>query len=703
MEGSASAGYLRDMQTLFDAGTASGLSDRQLLERFAGGRDSASETAFAVLIERHGPMVMRVCRSTVGHEHADVHDAFQATFLVLVRKSQSIRRLDSVGSWLFGVASRVARRARAQAARRRLAERAGGLRIAATADHGPSGAGRGDLGELLQAEVERLPDHLRAVVVLCYWEGLTHEQAAGRLGCPLGTVRSRVARARDRLHRRLSRCRPGPVAGVINAAFDSPDFLKATAVEIPATLVTTTAHLAKQLAAGGSLAQLTSPSISALVQKVIGSMSMTKLRTTAICLLLIGGGVYGLTLAAQRIEGIKQGRRDRAQPPTAAKARAQPPVKLMSEYVVEPPDLLLVEVLEALPGRDISGERLVRPDGAISLGFYGDIHVAGLTLPQVKEKIILHLRKYLPDETLGLVVQDDADEGPSPPPDGPENSIPRAPFEGPAAAATKRENVPRPELPLPRPRSDVTPFDDDSVPGMTKREDVPAPPKSPESQPGVEVSPFGVDSAPTTPKREDVPAPPMFEPAKFRRIEPRDSDRVFVDVTAYNSKIYYVQGEFVTPGRLPVTGQERILDAVNYANGLTAEADHDRVFLYRQRPDGGPVQTLKVDIDEIMLGDDLSTNYQLLAGDKLVARRREDNDRGKQEAKPRRSTYTPKPVGEAVHLNRGPEVADEPAERAPEPRDGTNENRAVQHLEKRIGELERKLDVILETLKRPVR
>src|SRR3954451_23440333 len=75
----------------------------------------------------------------------------------------------------------------------------------------------------------------------------------------------------------------------------------------------------------------------------------------------------------------------------------------MPDYVVEPPDLVLVEVLEALPGRPISGERLVRPDGKISLGFYGDVYVAGLTIPEIKEKVIFHLRKFLTDEVLGLV------------------------------------------------------------------------------------------------------------------------------------------------------------------------------------------------------------------------------------------------------------------------------------------------------------
>src|SRR3954454_14971136 len=79
----------------------------------------------------------------------------------------------------------------------------------------------------------------------------------------------------------------------------------------------------------------------------------------------------------------------------------------MPDYVVEPPDLITVEVLEALPGRPISNERLVRPDGKISLGFYGEIYVAGLTTTEIKEKIVLHLRKYIPDEVLGLIEQDE--------------------------------------------------------------------------------------------------------------------------------------------------------------------------------------------------------------------------------------------------------------------------------------------------------
>ncbi len=227
------------------------------------------------------------------------------------------------GSTRWGAGSSAWRRAwlaalGAEAARRRSAELQGGLRIAATADRGSDSTDIQDLGPLLQAEVERLPERLRAVVILCYWEGLTHEQAAERLGCPLGTVRSRVARARGLLHRRLSRRGLEPVAGVMLAAIDSPAFLKAGALEIPGSLVSSTVLIAKQAAAGASLAKLTSPSIASLVQKVIGSMFMTKVKTIIACLLLLSAGAYGLTLAAPRPSSAPGGRH-RHQTPRGAR------------------------------------------------------------------------------------------------------------------------------------------------------------------------------------------------------------------------------------------------------------------------------------------------------------------------------------------------------------------------------------------------
>lgn len=199
----------------------------------------------------------------------------------------------------------------------------------------------------------------------------------------------------------------------------------------------------------------------------------------------------------------------------------------MPDYVVEPPDLVLVEVLEALPGRPISGERLVRPDGKISLGFYGDVFVTGLTIQEVKEKVVLHLRKYLTDEVLGLVEID------------------------PETGAGKTD-----------------------------------------------------------------------EKGKLVTIEPKDTDRVFVDVTAYNSKVYYVLGDVGAPGRLSITGNETVLDAINFAGGLIPTAAPQNIRLVRPAPPGACCeQTLPVNLAAIMSGGDSTTNYQIMPGDRLVVYR----------------------------------------------------------------------------------
>jgi polysaccharide export outer membrane protein len=191
----------------------------------------------------------------------------------------------------------------------------------------------------------------------------------------------------------------------------------------------------------------------------------------------------------------------------------------MPDYVVEPPDLILVEVLDALEGRPITGERLVRPDGKITLGFYGEVYVAGLTIPEVKEKIVLHLRKYLTDELLGL-------------------------------------------------------WDFDPKTG------------------------------------------------KPIQIDPRDSDRVFVDVTAYNSKNYYVLGDVGAPGKLPITGNETVLDAIQYAGGLMPTAAPQNIRLVRPAPPGACCeQLLPVNLAAITSAGDPTTNYQLMPGDRIVVYR----------------------------------------------------------------------------------
>jgi RNA polymerase sigma factor (sigma-70 family) len=173
-------------------------SDGQLLRRFTETRD---EPAFATLVQRHGRLVLDVCCRVLGHEQ-DAEDAFQTTFLVLARNARSIRKEESLASWLYGVAYRVASKARARSARRRACERQ--LRRQAGQQVSPEPA-LYELQSILTAEVNRLPERYRAPFVLCHLEGKTRSEAARDLGCPEGTVGGRVAQARLILQRRLTR------------------------------------------------------------------------------------------------------------------------------------------------------------------------------------------------------------------------------------------------------------------------------------------------------------------------------------------------------------------------------------------------------------------------------------------------------------------------------------------------------------------
>ena len=165
---------LQTVQTLFDLGTVGGLSDGELLGLFAGGHDERAELAFTTLVERHGPMVLRVCRSILRDEH-DAQDAFQATFLILVRRAPLIRKRESVGSWLHGVALRVSVCARTALARRRRHEQcAGGYAPTCSGDELESR----EIAAVLHEELGRLPERYRAAVVLCYLEGLSCEAVA---------------------------------------------------------------------------------------------------------------------------------------------------------------------------------------------------------------------------------------------------------------------------------------------------------------------------------------------------------------------------------------------------------------------------------------------------------------------------------------------------------------------------------------------
>jgi HlyD family secretion protein len=303
MAGGSSVTVVRDIQTLFDHGTASGLSDRQLLDRFVNRHDA--EASFEVLVLRHGPMVLRVCQNLLDDPN-DAHDAFQATFLVLVRRCRSMKGIESVGGWLYGVACRVAARARVDSARRRAVEDRAALRIVEATDASQEiDVEQAEFGPVIQEELRRLPERYRTVVVLCYWESLTHEQAAAQLGCPLGTVRSRLARARNLLRRRLSRRGMAPMAAVLAGGLDrvptSASVVVRNLAPVPRALVQSTIHAASRIAAGQATAQIVSGFSASLVHKVLWSMTMVKVKMAIVGVLLggliVSGGWFGVLKA----------------------------------------------------------------------------------------------------------------------------------------------------------------------------------------------------------------------------------------------------------------------------------------------------------------------------------------------------------------------------------------------------------------------
>ncbi len=281
----ASPSLVRQLGSLFECGSAAGLSDRQLLERFNARDDPAAEAAFAAIVARHGPMVLGVCRQLLGdHHHAE--DAFQAVFLVLARGARSIRDPDLLGNWLYGVSLRTARKARGRHARRRQNEEAGAVvrpeaRPAVQAEQVIAR----EQAEALHREIDRLPASFRLAVVLCYFEGLSPDEAAERLRWPGGTLRSRLVRARERLRRGLAR--RGIVPSVTGLAAALVPRSSSASVSSPLCDITTRA--AMNFAAG----QAVSRSATALAREVLRSMLLHQLRFLAISFLFLGAIATG--------------------------------------------------------------------------------------------------------------------------------------------------------------------------------------------------------------------------------------------------------------------------------------------------------------------------------------------------------------------------------------------------------------------------
>jgi RNA polymerase sigma factor (sigma-70 family) len=283
---------VRRLRTLFAEGAVGTLSDGQLLGRFAARRGEEAEGPFAALVERHGPMVLRACRAILRDEH-EAQDAFQATFLVLARKARSLWVRDSIAPWLHQVACRTAHAARSAAGRRRALERRM-AEMAQMADGGWQMPDDDDLGPALHEEVDRLPDRYRRPLVLCYLEGLTHEQAARQLDWHVGTVRSRLARGRERLKGRLVRrgLAPGLTLGL---AADS------ARAEVSNVLLETTVRAATRFATGhATAAGLVSAPAVALSEGVLRTMVLSKLKLLAAGLVAAGLLATGTAAVARR-------------------------------------------------------------------------------------------------------------------------------------------------------------------------------------------------------------------------------------------------------------------------------------------------------------------------------------------------------------------------------------------------------------------
>ena len=305
---------LRQLRALFTSGTAAGLSDRQLLERFTAERAQsvdaahAAEMAFAALMDRHGAMVWGVCRRVLGDTH-EAEDAFQATFLVLVRKAGSVQVDGSLGRWLYGVAHRVAARARSEAQRRSLRS-ADGAEV--VADDPAVEVELRDLRAALGEEVDRLPIKYRCPIELCHLQGLTYDQAARQLDWPVATVKSRLAKGRLRLRERLVKRGLAPLSAGLSATL-----VPESRAAVPHALVHSTVRAATSCVYG-----VFPTAVTHLSEEVLKMMIWDKLKWVAAAALVAVGLTAG-ALAQQ----TSRNRIAASEPPKAEAPPSEKPSK----------------------------------------------------------------------------------------------------------------------------------------------------------------------------------------------------------------------------------------------------------------------------------------------------------------------------------------------------------------------------------------
>ncbi|MCI0462615.1 MAG: sigma-70 family RNA polymerase sigma factor [Gemmataceae bacterium] len=302
---------IRHLQRVAAHHPGEGPTDSELLERFAVARD---EGAFELLVWRHGGMVLGVCRRVVRDSHA-AEDAFQATFLALARQAAAIGKGQALAAWLYRVAYRIALRARAAAAQRAQHER---QRPPPAPEAPTDSTERADLRAVLDEELARLAERYRAPVVLCYLEGKTTQEAARQLGCPRGTVLSRLAQARQRLRGRLARRGLAPAALLAAALCQR--------VALSAGLVDATTRAAALFVAGESAGAIP-VQVAALTKGALSAMLLARLKVVVTILLAAVGLATGAVLLVQSWPGAVASEPAPAPRPAAIQPVAQPPSK----------------------------------------------------------------------------------------------------------------------------------------------------------------------------------------------------------------------------------------------------------------------------------------------------------------------------------------------------------------------------------------
>jgi len=278
---------VRHLRRLSSRNGLAEFSDAQLLERFAAERE---ESAFALLLQRHGPMVLSVCRRILGQDQ-DVEDAFQATFLALVGQLRSVGKRGTVGGWLYRVAYRIAMKAKVSRDRRKPSEQE--VVASLTSEASPDSAWQ-ELRPILDEELDRLPEKYRLPVVLCYLEGKTYTEAARDLGWTKGTVSGRLALARGLLRQRLIR------RGVLLSPWLLGTLLSrsASGAALPLELTARTGQAALLLISGHALTGVVSAHVMALLKAATQSITIGKLKMGVGLVLLSGLLATGAGLVA---------------------------------------------------------------------------------------------------------------------------------------------------------------------------------------------------------------------------------------------------------------------------------------------------------------------------------------------------------------------------------------------------------------------